>query len=146
VVLLSLGSTVIQPSEAEELENRIVRVRRAFDWNVVVAAGNSGGGPDFPGRFPSSFTVAASDARGELCSFSARGRGIDIAAPGCGIDQTGWDGGWWRLSGTSFAAPIVAGALAAVRSYAPGMTASAAEDLLLRTALSRISGIPQLRS
>lgn len=134
VMTISLGGSDIAPDEAAELENRINVERDAADINVVVAAGNGRGETDFPGRFPKSFTVAAIGAGGSLCDFSARGANIDIVAPGCSVTEAGWDGEIWQMNGTSFAAPIVAGALAAVRAYAPQLSAAGAEDLLLRTA------------
>jgi subtilisin family serine protease len=134
VVVMSLGGQVISPGEAEELENRIGTIRNTFGINVVVAAGNGGGETDFPGRFPASFTVAAVDGAGALCGFSARGAGIDLAAPGCGLEQAGWDGSPWTFGGTSYAAPIVAGALAAIRSYRPDLTPDQAEEKLRDTA------------
>lgn len=142
VVTISLGGQTISAEEAAELENRIKVTRDTLGINVVVAAGNGGGETDFPGRFPASFTVAALDGTGLLCGFSARQTNIDLAAPGCGLEQAGWDAKPWLMNGTSFATPIAAGVLAAVRAYAPGMAAPDAEALLLRTA--RAGALPRL--
>jgi hypothetical protein len=142
VIVISIGGQEIEPGEAEELEHWIERARNRHDVNVVVAAGNGGARPDFPARFRSAFTVTASAAGGVLCEFSAQGTEVDIAAPGCGLRQAGWTGEPWSVDGTSFAAPIVAGALAALRSYAPAMTARDAEAVLAATtrAGSRVDG------
>lgn len=134
VITISLGGQSISANEAAELENRINVTRDAGNINVVVAAGNGGGATDFPGRFAASFTVAAVSDSGALCTFSARGVNIDIAAPGCNVEQGGWNGQSWLMNGTSFATPIVGGALAAVRAYAPDLRAVDAEAILLRTA------------
>ncbi len=134
VTVIALGGQAITEGEAEELENRIVMMRRDAGMNVVVAAGNTGGTPDYPGRFQAAFTVAAADSGGSLCDFSARGPGVDLAAPGCGIEQTGWDGAAWALNGTSYAAPVVEGVLSAVRSHQPDMGPEDAERLLTSTA------------
>ncbi len=133
-IVISIGGPHIAQHEADELEHWIERARDELDKNVVVAAGNGGGTPDFPGRFGASFTVAASDASGALCSFSSRGAGVDLAAPGCALVQAGWNGSSWSMQGSSYAAPIVAGTLAALRSYAPRLSARAAEELIVRTA------------
>ncbi len=133
VIVISIGGQTIEPGEADELEAHIEQARNLYDVNVVASAGNTGGSVDYPGRFDAAFTVTAVGADGRLCDFAARGFGADIAAPGCGLLQSGWTGGAWQLDGTSFAAPMVAAALAAMRSDAP-ISAVAAERLLLEKA------------
>jgi subtilisin family serine protease len=132
VIVISIGGQDIEPGEADELEHWIVRARDRYDVNVVAAAGNGGQAPDFPGRFSAAFTVAALSEDGTLCPFSARGIGIDLAAPGCGVRQAGSSGHLWQVQGTSFSAPIVAGALAALRSYTPRLSAREAEAALVQ--------------
>lgn len=131
--VLSLGGTAAAPYEAAELENKNGWVRGRYGMSVVAAAGNSGGVTDVPGRFDGAFTVTGIAHNDTLCAFSARGNGVDLAAPGCAVAQAGWDGTSWELDGTSFSAPIVAGALAAVRAYAPRLSAVAAEDVRTRS-------------
>ena len=131
---MSLGGQTISTHEAQELQSAIEKQSVEKDFSVVVAAGNGGAETEYPGRFAASFTVAASTASGALCSFSARGAGIDLAAPGCGLDQAGWGGSSWLLNGTSFAAPIVAGTIAALRAYRPDLSATGAESLVLSSA------------
>jgi subtilase family protein len=131
VILISIGGQEIDPGEADELEAHIERARDRYGVSVVAAAGNRGGPVDFPGRFRAALAVAASSEEGQLCGFSARGEQVDLAAPGCGLTQSGWTGASWAVDGSSFAAPIVAGALAAVRAYVPSLTAREAEMLLL---------------
>lgn len=134
MIVFALGGSSIDADEAAELENRIHVMRRDAHVNVVAAAGNGGGEPEFPGRFSSSFTVAGVDGSDGLCGFSARGNGVDLAAPACDIEQGDAHGDMYAMSGTSYAAPIVAGVLAAVRSYRPDLSADEAERLLVRTA------------
>lgn len=135
VIVISIGGQDIEPGEADELEHWIGRARDRNGINVVVAAGNGGGPPDFPGRFSAAFTVAAIAEDGALCGFSSRGGGVDLAAPGCTLLQAGWDGRLWSTSGTSYAAPIVGGVLAALRSHDPSLSPGDAEAVL--TASSR---------
>lgn len=82
--------------------------------SVVVAAGNSGTDAckSSPARVPAAITVAASDTNDLFASFSNRGTCVDIIAPGVGITSAWLNNGVNRISGTSMAAPHVAGAVA----------------------------------
>jgi subtilisin family serine protease len=107
---------------------------------VVAAAGNDGVDADvtpmYPAAFPSPaiLSVAATDSRDGLASFSNRGRtSVDLGAPGVSIYSTLPGGGydWW--SGTSMATPHVAGTAALVKAARPAATPMAIKALLMRT-------------
>lgn len=68
-------------------------------------------------------TVGASDSRQRLAGFSNSGSWVDIAAPGQGITSAMPGGGVATWSGTSMAAPLVAGTAALLRAYAPTLPA-----------------------
>jgi len=134
VTVLSLGGPEANAEEAAELAAKIEWTRDRHDMSVVAAAGNGGGQTDMPARLTPAVGVTGGTSAGGLCSFSARGENIDLMAPGCDLDQGAWDGRMARINGTSFAAPLVAGVLAALRAYQPELTAVQAEQLLTRTA------------
>jgi subtilisin family serine protease len=112
---------------------------------VIMAAGNDGRQqPEWPGRYAadprfagSVVAVGAVNRDGEMAAFSDRAglaRAAYIAAPGQKV-VTDCDAETCALiSGTSFAAPHVAGALALLMQAFPTMTGRQALDLLLRSA------------
>ena len=112
---------------------------------VAVAAGNEAAEAcsTSPGRVSQVLTVAASDANDAIARFSNRGPCIDLFAPGVGIRSTdGRSNGSIILSGTSFASPQVAGALA--REMGKGVTAQQAQNNVLASATTgAIRDIPQ---
>ena len=100
---------------------------------VTVAAGN-GGVFDATAADPYMVTVSATDSSNALASFSNTGNAVDIAAPGVSIYTTNKGGGYGSWSGTSFSAPIAAGAAALVLSSNPSLTGAQAQDALIKSA------------
>ena len=119
-------------------------VNYALSRNVVVvaAAGNSAtADPDigngYPAAYPGVIGVGASDHSGRLASFSNRGPWVKIVAPGVDVfslSGTNNSGLQSRLTGTSFSAPLVAGAAALVRAQYPTWRQEQVVGRLVRTA------------
>jgi subtilisin family serine protease len=104
---------------------------------AVAAAGNSGAPVrEFPGAStqPGLLGVAASNEADTLASFSTYGSWLPLAAPGELIVSTVPGGGYAAWSGTSMAAPLVAGTVALVRSAAPQLSPSEAARRVVETA------------
>ena len=112
-----------------------VLVRNAIEYArvagalIIAAAGNNGLNQlSYPAANDGVIAVGAVDAMGNHLDFSNTGSQLALAAPGFGINAA-WIGDQAAsVSGTSFSAPIVAGAIAAVKSW-PGN-----ENLTLRQA------------
>ena len=112
-----------------------------YDGLFVVSAGNYGADNDLIPDYPSSYdseniiSVAASDQYNNLAPFSNYGaKSVDIAAPGVDILSLSLNGGYSYLSGTSMAAPQVAGAAALLKAYMPGLSAPEIKDIILSSA------------
>jgi len=91
---------------------------------VVVAAGNAGQpvNTTSPAACPEAITVGAIDGSDVRCSWSNYGVGLDFFAPGADIDSAwvGSDSDYATESGTSMAAPHVAGLVAyLMQQYGP---------------------------
>lgn len=112
----------------------------------VVAAGNDGprkSSVKIPGSCPDAITVAATDDRDAVTDFSSRGPAVwangtlakpDIAAPGKGVNSADRGGGYRTRSGTSMAAPHVAGFLGLYFQREPGKSVDEALANLKATA------------
>ena len=114
---------------------------------VAVAAGN-GNGADAcntsPARSPAALTVGATTDDDTKSSFSDIGPCLELFAPGSDI-VSAWTGSPTAnstQSGTSMAAPHVAGALAVLWTDHPTLSAAQAQELLLATAVpDQLTGI-----
>ncbi len=123
----------------------------ALDRNGVVvgASGNgddSGGRdiPNYPASYDNVISVASSNANDIVSSFSDYNFSVDIVAPGEGMQTTTFNktfgnsyvekGRTSAITGTSFSSPMVAGAIALVRSQYPQFTGLQAGELVRITA------------
>ena len=87
---------------------------------LVAAAGNERTeGLFFPAGLDETLAVGASDASDQFAHFSNFGWNLDLLAPGVGVISTYLSGQYKTLSGTSMAAPHVAGLAGLILSHHP---------------------------
>lgn len=112
---------------------------------VVAAAGNEyqeGNPVIYPAGFPHVLSVAATGQDGKSAYFSSSNAAVDISAPGVDIpvvippgdDPDGTRDGITLVDGTSFAAPMVAGAAAWIGAARTDLSADQVADVLRRGA------------
>ncbi len=155
----SLGYTTFDAPERShdysELDGRTAHASRGLNHAVslgvvcVVAAGNEAGRYNYvsvPAEADSAIAVAAVDSSGRVAYFSSRGFG-EMTVPGrvrlkpdvaaFGVGNWGADhSDTFRIltgQGTSYASPMVAGAVAMILSARPGLTPYQVRELLYKT-------------
>ncbi len=124
-----------------------VQALRAAGILPVFSAGNFGpaaGSSASPANYPESLSVGAVGGTGTIWAYSSSGPSTcggrtrvfpDLVAPGVSVLAADLFGGYQYLSGTSIAAPHVAGAAALLLGAHPGLTASAVESAMTSTAV-----------
>lgn len=154
IINLSVGGPTLT-----RIETAAIAHAKARGVVVVVAAGNEGVNVAEFGLAGADgvITVGATNLDDSHPNFSNWGPGVDIAAPGvdvlslrarrtdtmlgikdvpyeAGTAYVGEDRRYYRVSGTSFSAPIVAGVASLVLSARPELTAEQVEAILVQSA------------
>jgi len=118
IINLSIYSRVIPPAGVRRA------LKRAVEAGVLVVgiAGNTGSRVGYFGRWPEVVAVGAVDEGGRVAAFSNRGPEVALVGPGVGVVSQGPGGLPRTASGTSFAAPHVAGVAALLLSIRPDLS------------------------
>ncbi|WP_233625303.1 type VII secretion-associated serine protease mycosin [Actinoplanes sp. ATCC 53533] len=136
VINLSLGGNGSSPALAAALDYAFAK-----DVVVVACTGNasasSSSGVWYPAREPGVIAVAGMEKAGDvLWSGSITGKETVVTAPATQLFGAR-PGGYWRVQGTSFAAPMVSGTAALVRSRWPTMSAAEVVNRIIKSAKDR---------
>lgn len=145
VINMSFGKSY---SWDKAVVDEAVKYAVSKDVLLIHAAGNDNKNLEVESNFPdpeymdggkaaSWITVGASSWTndGKLkASFSNYGKTkVDVFAPGVDINSTVPGSKYEKLSGTSMAAPVVAGLAGLIRSYYPKLTAVQVKDIILKS-------------
>lgn len=103
IINLSFGTTVYS-----EIFEKAIQDAVNAGILVIAAAGNNGT-VEYPAAFEGVMAVGGTDTNGDVSSFSATGKEIEVVAPAEKLCSTGGFDGTIICSGTSMAAPHVAG-------------------------------------
>jgi subtilisin family serine protease len=112
-------------------------IRYALEKGVTVVAASGNDGQNalyYPGALPGVITVGAMSREGGVAGFSTYNRRVQLIAPGEDVYSCYRGVGYAFASGTSHAAPFVAGAVALLKSFVRGLTDGQAKYLLKHTA------------
>lgn len=137
IINMSLGS----PYYSSIIEQYVNLAYYNYGMILVAAAGNSGNSRgtgdsvEYPARFAAVIAVAAIDANNQRAYFSSTGKKVELSAPGVNILSTIPGQSYAYYSGTSMAAPHVAGSFALVWSAKPYLSNVQLRQLLTSTAL-----------
>jgi subtilisin family serine protease len=143
VLNLSLGS--VYPNTT--LQNAINYAVTTKGRLVVAASGNCGDSyypyngcsyqnqPAYPAAYSNVLAVAATTNADNRASFSTAGSYVDVAAPGYQIYNTYMGNSYYAESGTSQAAPHVAGLAALIWAKYPAYTAAQVWSRIISTAV-----------
>jgi subtilisin family serine protease len=152
VISNSYSCTASEGCTAPGVLHQAVENVRAAGIFMAVSAGNEGPGcstlTNPPATENNVFTVGAVDQAGHIAGFSSRGPVIqngtsrvepDLAAPGVLVRSSTIGGGYGISSGTSMAAPHVAGAVALLWHAYPRLRGNVAQtEALLQTSASPV--------
>lgn len=145
VINLSLGS----PTASRAIQ-QAVNYATGKGVVVVAASGNDGNkrNPvEYPAAFSNVISVGATGPRDSIATFSSHNKEVDISAPG--VNVVGAQASGTRMcrstsgqpyctaSGTSFAAPYVAGTAALMLSVNPKLTPAEVRQILMQTATDK---------
>ncbi|WP_107037510.1 S8 family serine peptidase [Brumimicrobium mesophilum] len=149
------GADIISCSFAKKYSMHPEFVEKAVDEAekagvlIVLAAGNNGNNNDETPYYPTGLNERGSKAKNfitvgasrenddeDLAAFFSNygKKTVDIFAPGYNIDNCVLSNGYGKGSGTSTAAPVVAGMAAVLKSYYPHLSAQELKEIIMKSA------------
>lgn len=139
IINMSFNTSADYPLYCIQMPALLAALEYAYQHDVLIVASAGNNGIDAaqtaPANCPYVLTVAATTSTDSVAFFSNYGEAVDVAAPGASIYST-FLGNTYRVkSGTSMAAPFVAGVASLVWSRHPDYTPDAVAAAILDTAM-----------
>ena len=141
------GASIVNFSASSSMRRADLKwaMARAMSQGVIITASVGNGGADenesHLSRWSGVVGVSAIDTDGKFASYSSWGQGVTTTAVGGPfVERNISDGKIGSTQGTSYSAPIVAGALAQARAKWPNATANQLLQLLVNTAVGHENG------
>ena len=141
------GASIVNFSASSSMRGADLKwaIARAMSQGVIITASVGNGGADenesHLSRWSGVVGVSAIDDKGKFASYSSWGQGVTTTAVGGPFTERNIsDGTIGSTQGTSYSAPIVAGALAQARAKWPNATAKQLLQLLVNTAVGHENG------
>ncbi|WP_316570484.1 S8 family serine peptidase [Neobacillus sp. YIM B06451] len=140
---INKGAKVINMSLGGSMPSPLIEdaIKKALDKNIVViaAAGNTGNDMlSYPAAYEGVISVGNINSQKKLSASSSYGPSVDVVAPGEDIYSTIYEyerkSSYRKLTGTSMAAPMVAGVASLLLSKYPLLTPHQVEYILEHTA------------
>ncbi len=133
------GARVINMSFAGPDDPGIARsLAAAHEHGIILVAASGNNGPNaqpqYPAANPNVIAVTATDADDHLFKAAVRGKHIAVAAPGVEIYLPSTGGTYQIVSGTSFSAAEVTGAVALLLERRPDLDPQSVRQALMSTA------------
>ena len=134
---MSLGGQTFAAACDDQPYKPAIDSLRSINVATVIAAGNDASGSEIasPACISSAISVGSTDKSNQVSYFSNVASFLSLFAPGDGINSSVPGGGFAQLSGTSMAAPHVAGTWAIMRQAAPAASVSTILSALRNTGL-----------
>ncbi|MEI6221640.1 MAG: S8 family serine peptidase [bacterium] len=130
-VNMSLGGSLYTNQNLCDSDNSIIKTAidqlKSAGIATIAASGNGGSttGLTYPACISSAISVGASTKNDLVANFTDRSTFLDLLAPGASINSSLPGGTFGSKSGTSMAAPHVAGAWAILKQKSPAASVSA---------------------
>ncbi|SHJ73694.1 Subtilase family protein [Hymenobacter daecheongensis DSM 21074] len=154
IINMSFGKYYSPQRAAVEAAIRYAEVKGVL---LVHAAGNESKNIDVHTHYPAPvplkgtayanfLTIGASGSTNDAqltANFSNFGQKVDVFAPGVGIYSTMPGSKYGNESGTSMAAPAVAGMAAVLKSYFPQLTAADLKRIIRESAMPQHTSVPK---